>query len=102
MTDEPTISSLLEKQITALERSLNQRLDTTEKNVSERFDRQDRELREIKEQTLKTNGRVTVLERARERGLGMVTAFRWIPAVIAAGLSSGLTLLGMALAGAFH
>lgn len=102
--NDPTISigSMLEKQITALERSLTQRLDATDRNVKERFDRQDEELVAIKSQTMRTNGRVTALERARDRAEGVIFAFSWVPVVVASILTSGLTILVMALSGSIR
>lgn len=104
MADEPQslIDAMLRDQITTLERNLNRRLDATENAVGERFDRQDRELREIKKQTQVTNGRVTVLEKARERAQGVMFAFRWMPATLAAIVTAGLTVLIMALSGGLH
>ena len=99
MTDEPTINSLLEKQISTLETNLNKRLDITESNVRERFDRQDKELREIKQQTQRTNGRVTNLEKARERAQGVLFAFKWIPWLMSVLITTGVTILILALTG---
>jgi hypothetical protein len=99
VSEEPTINSLLEKQISTLEANLNRRLDATELNVGQRFDRQDKELREIKQQTQRTNGRVTVLEKARERAQGVMFAFSWLPPVLTALVTAGLTILIMALTG---
>jgi hypothetical protein len=99
MTDEPTIISLLRDQISTLEANLNKRLDITEDSVTNRFDQQDNTLKRIEAQVQKTNGRVTVLERARDRAQGVVTAFRWIPFVLGSGLTAGLTILVMALSG---
>lgn len=104
MPDEPQriIDQLLREQISSLEMNLNRRLDTTERNVKERFDRQDRELAEIKAQTKATNGRVTVLEKARERAQGVMFAFSWLPPVLASVVTAGLTVLIMALSGGIH
>jgi hypothetical protein len=103
MTDQdPTVLALLEKQISTLERNLNGRLDTTERNLNGRLDRQDKALEEIKTQTTKTNGRVSVLERARERGLGVVMAFKWVPPILAAAVTAGLTILTLAITGQIH
>lgn len=103
MTDpQHLIDTMLKEQIATLERNLNQRLDTTEQNVKERFDRQDRELAEIKAQTKATNGRVTVLEKARERAQGVMFAFSWLPPVLASVVTAGLTVLIMALSGGIH
>lgn len=102
MSEEPSISSMLEKQITTLERNLNHRLDATEVSVNARFDRQDRDLQEIKAQTQRTNGRVTALEKARERAQGTMAAFSWLPSVLVAFVTSGLTILTMVLTGTIH
>jgi hypothetical protein len=102
MVSDPTISGLLEKQISTLERNLNQRLDATERTVTARFDRQDRDLQEIKQQTQRTNGRVTALEKARERAQGTMSAFSWIPPILASAVTAGLTILVMALSGGLH
>jgi hypothetical protein len=102
MAEDPTINSMLERQIATLEVNLNRRLDATERTVGERFDRQDKELGEIKAQTQRTNGRVTVLEKARERAQGMMFAFSWLPAALTAVLTAGLTILVMALSGGIH
>lgn len=78
------------------------KINTLERNLERRLDEQDRQLRDIKTQTQLTNGRVTTLERARERGMGVIAAYRWIPVVIGGALSAGLALLGTALAGGIH
>ena len=85
---EPTVSSLLVDKI-----------DSVEKNLNARLDKQDKELDLIKTQTQKTNGRVTVLEKARERTAGAVGAFRWMPPALMALLTAGTTILIMALSG---
>lgn len=104
MADEPQnlIDSLLRDQISTLERNLNRRLDATERAVGERFDQQDKALVEIKKQTQATNGRVTVLEKARERAQGVMFAFKWAPGVLTAMVTAGLTILIMALSGGVH
>lgn len=102
MADELTINGMLEKQITTLEANLNRRLDATETSVNRRFDQQDRALAAIQAQTTATNGRVTALERARERGIGVVFAFKWAPPVLTAMVTAGLTILMMALTGAIR
>lgn len=89
--DEPTVLSLLAEQISALER-----------NVNRRFDAQDDELKEIKRQTRETNGRVTMLEKARARTQGAVSAYAWVPVVLSSLLAAGLTILVMALSGGIH
>lgn len=83
--------SLIVSSIEALDRSLNRRLDD-----------QDRALARVEAKVDKTNGRVTVLEKARERGQGMVAAFRWVPSLIASGVTAGLTILIMAVSGGLH
>lgn len=82
---------LLRDQINQLERSLNRRLD-----------QQDRQLQDIKQQTTLTNSRVTKLENVRSHAEGVVSAFRWLPTVLAGGLSTGLTIVLMALTGNLH
>jgi hypothetical protein len=102
MNDEPSINAMLEKQITTLEINLNRRLDATEESVKQRFDQQDNTLRRIENQVEKTNGRVTVLEKARERAQGVVSAYSWVPAMLTAVLTAGLTILVMALSGSIQ
>jgi hypothetical protein len=96
------IDSLLRDQIATLERNLNRRLDTTERNMGERLDRQDTQLQRIEGKVDKTNGRVTVLEKARERAQGVVSAYRWLPPTLAAIVTAGMTVLIMALSGGLH
>lgn len=86
---DPRFGEMLERQIQTLETNLNRRLD-----------RQDRELGEIKAQTIATNGRVTDLEKARERIQGVVAAYRWVPVVLSALLTAGMTILVMVVTGA--
>lgn len=95
MSDDPLtiFATLLEKQVSTLEANLNLRLDMTERSVTSRFDQQDKELAAIREQTTKTNGRVTVLERARDRSAGIVAAYSWLPPIIAAIIGAGLAAL---------
>lgn len=78
------------------------KINTLERNLNRRLDEQDRALQRVEAQTTKTNGRVTELENARQRGLGVIAAYRWIPVVVGSGLAAGLSLLGAALAGGFH
>jgi hypothetical protein len=94
------IDQLLREQISTLERNLNRRLDATEESVKHRFDLQDRALVRIETQVRSTNGRVTVLEKARERAQGVMFAFSWMPPVLTAVVTAGLTILVMALTGA--
>lgn len=91
LSDEPNVLSMLNDKIDTLASSLNQRLDA-----------QDAALRDIKQQTQQTNGRVTVLEKARERGLGFVMAFKWLPPILAAGVTAGLGILTLAIMGQIH
>jgi hypothetical protein len=104
LADEPQkiIDSLLRDQITTLERNLNQRLDGTERNLNRRLDQQDTALAEIRTQTTKTNGRVTMLEKARERAQGVRSAYSWVPVALGSILTAGLTILIMALGGGIH
>lgn len=102
MTDELTITSLLKDQITTLEQNLNRRLDATEKAVNSRFDNQDNTLKRIENQVSVTNGRVTILEKARERAQGVMAAYRWVPLVLSALMTAGVTILVMAVSGALH
>lgn len=51
------------------------------------------ELGEIKAVTRATNGRVTELEKWRERTIGFQAAFRWWPAVVALVVGSLITAL---------
>jgi hypothetical protein len=74
-------------------------LQTLERSVNRRFDQQDEQLADIKAQTTRTNGRVTALESARHRAEGTIAAFRWVPAVLGALLTAGITILVMALSG---
>jgi chromosome segregation ATPase len=102
VSEEPTINSLILDKLDATAESLNARLDATERALSQRLDRQDRDLDEIKKQTQRTNGRVTALERARERAQGVIFAYSWLPSTLSAVLGSGLTILVMALSGNLH
>lgn len=88
LIDEPNVLSML-----------NDKIDTLASTLSQRLDSQDAALKEIKQQTQATNGRVTVLERARERGLGVVMAFKWVPPILAAAVTAGLTILTLAITG---
>lgn len=103
---EPTIESLLSEKIDLATKSLGDRLTATERNIGRRLDQQDDTLREIKVQTTKTNGRVTALERARERTQGAMAAYRWVPdllkGLVTAAFGAGLTILVLALQGAIH
>jgi hypothetical protein len=106
MSDEPTINSLILDRLDAVAVTLNARLDATERALGQRLDRQDTDLGEIKRQTQKTNGRVTALERARERTQGAISAIRWVPefsrGIFLSALGAGLTILVMALSGSIH
>lgn len=86
----------------SIEAMILDKIDTLERNLNRRLDDQDRALQRVEAQTTKTNGRVTVLENARERGLGVIAAYRWLPVVLGSGLAAGLALLGTALLGGFH
>lgn len=103
MADEPTtITSLLERQITSLEQNLHHRLNATERNVGDRLSQQDKTLERIEQKVDRTNGRVTVLEKARERGLGAASTLKWIPFVLGCLLTGGTGVLLTALLGGFH
>jgi hypothetical protein len=106
MTGEPDqqhmIDTLLREQITTLEKNLNRRLDETNDSVNRRFDAQDRALNRIELKVDRTNGRVTALETARERAKGIVFAFKWVPPVMTAAVTAGLTILTLALTGGIH
>lgn len=99
---DPTVDSLIIEKINMVEGNLSRRLDDQNRELSRRLDEQDRTLHDIQEQTRRTNGRVTALEAARERGMGVLAAYKWVPVVLAGALSAGLALLGTALAGGFH
>lgn len=68
--------------------------------VDKRFDATDRKIDRVEDRVKVTNGRVGVLEKARERAAGFMTAFRWVPVITGALLSTGATVLVMALSGA--
>jgi hypothetical protein len=93
---------LILDKINTLERNLNRRLDEQDAAAREFKAEVNGRLVEIKTQTTLTNGRVTALERVRERGLGVLAAYKWIPVVVGSTLAAGLALLGTALAGGFH
>jgi guanylate kinase len=100
MPDDPTILSLLAEQIKTLEKNLNRRLDDTERNMGKRLDKQDETLESIETQTKLTNGRVTMLEKARERTQGALAAYSWVQPAALMLLSVGITILIMVLTGA--
>jgi hypothetical protein len=81
---------------------LNDKIDTLERNLNRRLDAQDRALGEIKRQTQATNGRVGALEQARMRAQGVMFAFSWLPPVLTAVVTAGLTVLIIALTGGLH
>lgn len=91
MTDDPTVLALLNDKIDQLGEHLNQRLD-----------QQDKALADIRRQTRETNGRVTALERARERAQGAVAAYRWIGVMFGGLVSAGATILVLAASGGLH
>lgn len=99
---QSVIDSLLREQIKTLETNLNRRLDETNESVARRFDQQDKALVRIEGKVDKTNGRVTVLEKARERAQGVMFAFKWVPPLLAAAVTAGLTILTLALSGQIH
>lgn len=81
---------------------LNEKIDTLERNLNKRLDLQDAALREIKVQTTATNGRVGTLEQARMRAQGVMFAFSWLPPVLTAVVTAGLTVLIIAITGGIH
>ena len=91
MNDDLSVNHLLNEKIDALERNLNKRLDI-----------QDDALRDIKKQTQATNGRVGALEQARVRAQGVMYAFKWVPPILTAAVTAGLTILTLALTGGIH
>ena len=102
MSDDPTLNSMLNDKIDTLRDALG----AVESRMGERLTRQDEYLREIKDQTTATNGRVTLLEKAQERTHGVFIALSWLPplvtGVITALVTGGMTVLIMALTGALH
>lgn len=78
------------------------RIDAVERNLNSRLDTQDKTLGRVEKQVTDTNGRVTVLEKARERAQGVMFAFSWLPLALSAVLTAGLTILVMALSGSIH
>lgn len=88
---EPTVMELVLDRIDAVERNLGGQIGSLADD-----------LREVKKQTQLTNGRVTVLEKARERAQGVMFAFSWLPLALSAILTAGLTILVMALSGSIH
>ncbi len=81
---------------------LKDKIDTLERNLNHRLDAQDAALLDIKKQTQATNGRVGALEQARMRAQGVMYAFRWIPPILTAAITAGLTILTLALTGGIH
>lgn len=81
---------------------LNEKIDTLERNLNKRLDMQDDALRDIKKQTMATNGRVGALEQARMRAQGVMFAFSWLPPVLTAVVTAGLTVLIIAITGGLH
>lgn len=86
----------------SINQMLNEKIDVLERNLNRRLDAQDDALREIKRQTQATNGRVGALEQARERAQGVMFAFRWVPPILTAAVTAGLTILTLALTGGIH
>jgi hypothetical protein len=70
-----------------------QRIDAVERNLNKRLDQQDDELKSIHDQTKLTNGRVTALEKARERAAGVASAYSWVLPILCALLAGGLAVL---------
>lgn len=101
-TGDPSITSLILDKLKMTEENLNRRLDESDRNTNRRLDTQDTALVEIRTQTQLTNGRVTTLEKARERTQGVISAYRWLPTALSAILGAGLTILVMALSGGIH
>lgn len=99
---EPSVEGLILDKINALERNLTRRLDEQDAESREFKAEVYGRLRDIKTETSATNGRVTALERARERGVGAIASYRWVPFVIGPALATGLSLLAVALEGGFH
>lgn len=106
MPDQPTrdttIDQLLIQKIDSVEHNLTGRLHDQGVEFNRRLDAQDRALQDIQKQTRLTNGRVTSLEKDKARGQGMISAFRWVPPVITAMVTAGLTILTMTLTGGLH
>lgn len=98
MREDPTINSMLNDKID----SLSHALESVEKRMGERLTIQDTQLARIETKVDTTNGRVTVLERARERAQGVIFAFSWIPPILTAVFTAGLTILVMALTGSIR
>ena len=81
---------------------MNEKIDALERNLDRRLTAQDQALIRIEGKVDKTNGRVTTLEKARERAQGVMFAFSWLPPVIASAVTAGLTVLIMAISGGLH
>lgn len=88
---DPNLAALISARIDDLRdvvregfRDNNERLDRIERHVSE------------------TNGRVSALEKARERAQGVIFAYSWLPSTLSAVLGAGLTILIIALSGGLH
>lgn len=89
--DDPSVIALL-----------NDKIDTLEKNLNRRLDAQDSVMKDIQTQTRTTNGRVTALERGRERAQGMIAAYRWVGVMFGGLVSAGATILVLAATGGLH
>lgn len=93
---------LLMGKIEEVKEHLDDKITAVETHVNTRLDAQDKTLGEIKEQTTKTNGRVTKLEKAKDHVGSVVWTFRWIPKVAGILATTALTILVLALTGSIH
>lgn len=96
------IAKLLNTRIDDLQTSINTRINDAERNIGKRLDAQDVALGRVEAKVDKTNGRVTTLERGRERAQGMIAAYRWVAPLFAGAVSAGGTILVLAVTGGLH
>ncbi|HET6869114.1 MAG TPA: hypothetical protein VFH80_24600 [Solirubrobacteraceae bacterium] len=99
---DPTVDHLLMQRIEAVEDNLTERLHDQSRAFGSRLDGLEHTLRDIQKQTRLTNGRVNTLENDKARGQGMISAFRWLPPLLTAIVTAGLTVMIWAITGGVH
>lgn len=116
MASESELVTVVLNRLDATDANLHRALSEMQTSLTLRLSEQDRELREIRVQTTRTNGRVTTLEKAvtvlekavallenaRVRAQGVMAGYRWVPPTLLTLLGTGLTILVLALTGSLH